>query len=163
MTAMDERQLMGDDLLAHHCKGTGGQDAAEISRLVALAAQCFDAGEFALLGELFRRGQMDIGGLADPIVGAEGVQKFVEERLILHKGLPRTQHLIGGIVVTVSPDRTTAAASSQVTVLQGLDRELKPILSARYDDEFQRDQDGWYFSSRIGRYGMVGDLSRHLR
>ena len=138
-------------------------DEAEILKLIHRAAHAFDSAQFDEFASIFARATTNIGGLAAPIVGADGVRAFVRDRLILHRGKPRTQHRISNTVITVDETARTAAATSYVLVIQGLDGVITPILAGRYNDTFASEGAGWYFTSRTGSDGMVGDLSRHLR
>ena len=78
-------------------------------------------------------------------------------------GTPLTKHVITNPIVTVADDGLTGTCRSYYTVLQKApDAPLRPIITGRYRDEFEKVDGEWRFSRRHMGIDQVGDLSLHL-
>lgn len=128
-------------------------------------AELFDSGQHEAFSQLFARGSLIFKGIDPPCVGPDGVLDFINRRVILHGGKPRTNHVMSNIVVRVADDGATATARSHVAVYQATaDLPLQVIVTGHYNDRLARDDDGWYFVERTaGGGGLTGNLSQHLR
>lgn len=147
---------------------SGGMDHVEaISRLMHQYGYRIDDGDFAGVGDLFRRGRLVmLGSRPVTLEGAEAVHRAMEDALIVYDGgTPRTKHLTSNILVDLDDDARRATARCYVTVLQAVagDLPLQPIFSGNYQDRFARADDGWYFEERVIRSDLIGDMSRHRR
>jgi len=140
-------------------------DVERIHDLMLRYAELFDGGDLEGFAELFVRGSLTFKGIDPPCIGSEGVLDFIDRRVIMHRGKPRTNHVMSNIIVRVGEDRTTATARSHVTVFQATpDLPLQVIVTGQYNDVFARDESGWYFVERTaGGGGLTGNLTQHLR
>ena len=76
---------------------------------------------------------------------------------------PRTKHVLGTVLIEVDQPAGTAAARSHFTVFQAVpDIPLQPVLAGRYHDTFTRADGAWWFTERMVRPDLEGDLSRHM-
>jgi hypothetical protein len=123
-----------------------------------------DLGDWPGVGALFAH-----GALADEhgtvlAAGADAVEAFYRSGTQLHDGTPRTKHLVLNTILEVDEDAGTASARSSYLVLQQPPGgELRPIITGRYSDAFERAEDTWRFTERRFLVDLVGDLSSHLR
>ncbi len=139
-------------------------DVAEIRRLMHSYCELFDSGRIEQFTTLFARATLTFVGLDEPCVGSAGLQDFIDRRVLLYDGRPRTNHVVGNVDIDVAPDRLSARATSHVTVLQATrDLPLQVIGTARYADRYGRDDGGWYFAERRATGLLRGDMSQHLR
>lgn len=136
----------------------------EIRNLLGTYCERMDGADFDGIGALFAHGT-----LADehghPIAaGATAVAEFYRKGTQLHDGSPRTKHLVSNSVLAVDEPSGTAVVRSSYLVLQQTgDRPLQPIITGRYQDAFERAEDGWRFTERRFFVDLLGDLSQHLR
>ena len=82
----------------------------------------------------------------------------------LADGTPRTKH--GTSTIDLSVDEESGATKSEcyVTVFQQTEGfPLQPIFSGHYFYDFECVDGSWRFKKRVIRYGLVGDLSAHLK
>jgi len=136
-----------------------------IENLLYLYAERIDAGEFAGVGELFARAT-----LLDPngerlAAGRDEIQALFERSTKRYPdGTPGTQHVTTNTVLTLADSGREASARSRFTVMQALpDFPLQCIIAGSYQDEFACEDDtGWYFTQRLMKPRLIGDLSRHL-
>jgi 3-phenylpropionate/cinnamic acid dioxygenase small subunit len=138
--------------------------AREIEHLLYTYAERVDAGDFAGVGALFAHGTV-FG-----VRGAAAVQALYEQTTRRHPvpgvegpGTPRTQHLVGNVVVEVDEDAGTATGRSRFQVLQATDTlPLQAVVAGRYRDTFHRVGGAWCFRSREADVDLLGDVSQHL-
>lgn len=138
--------------------------AQEVRNLLGEYCERMDLGDWPGVGALFAH-----GALADEhgtvlAAGAGAVEAFYRTGTQLHDGSPRTKHLVLNTILEVDDDAGTATARSSYLVLQQPpDGELRPIITGRYRDAFERADAAWRFTERRFLVDLVGDLSRHLR
>jgi len=142
-----------------------GSAEAEIRDLMHRYAELFDGGKIDEFADLFARGTLHFRGLDEPCIGSQAVRDFIDRRVILYDGRPRTNHVVTNILVEVDPAGSAATARSYVIVLQATpELPLQPIVTGRYHDVFAHDAStGWHFVEREARGGLRGDISHHLR
>jgi 3-phenylpropionate/cinnamic acid dioxygenase small subunit len=136
----------------------------EIAALIFRYAELLDAGDFARVGKLFQHARYGAG--EGPLtLSGEDVAKLNRDLVIVYEdGTPRTKHVITNLVIEVDEEAVTAAARSYFVVLQQTpDAPLRPIVSGRYHDRFERVDGRWRFAERRIQVDLEGDLSRHLR
>lgn len=122
-------------------------------------AELFDTGQFETFASLFEHG---VWHTAEP--GAEGVRRYIEERVVTYDGSPRTKHVTTNLVLDVDEDAGTAAARSYVTVFQSLEPgDLRAVFSGRYRDRFERVDGEWRWRERTIIHDLTGDVSGHVR
>jgi 3-phenylpropionate/cinnamic acid dioxygenase small subunit len=138
-------------------------DTDRIRNLLGTYCELVDSADFAGVGALFARGAM--GGLnGSPFaVGAAAVEGWYRDGLTVHDGTLRTRHLVTNSVFDEPAADGAVIVRSAYLVLQAVDGlPLQPIITGRYVDRFERDEDGtWYFAERRFTADLVGDLSRH--
>jgi 3-phenylpropionate/cinnamic acid dioxygenase small subunit len=135
-----------------------------IESLIAAYAELVDDGDFEGVGDLL--GDATFAGAAGgSVTGRDAIEKMLRENVIVYDdGTPRTKHLITNLAIEVDEEIGTAIARSYFTALQALpDAGLRPIVSGRYYDRFERREGRWRFLERRVRTDLVGDTSRHLR
>jgi hypothetical protein len=136
-----------------------------IENLLYLYAERIDAGDFAGVGELFRRATLlDPNGQAFATGSDEIGAVFERSTKRYPDGTPGTQHVTTNMVLSLVDSGRRATARSRFTVMQALsDFPLQCIIAGSYHDEFAFDDtEGWYFTQRQMRPRLIGDLSRHL-
>ena len=135
----------------------------QIRNLLGRYCEHMDAGDFAVLAELFADATLADENGNVFAAGADEVRAMWERQTILYDGRPRTRHVTANPVITVDDDAATCTSS--YVVFQGTDNlTLQPIVTGRYADTFARDDSGaWRFRQRRYAIDHVGDLSHHLR
>lgn len=134
-----------------------------VRNLLGRYCELIDAGDFTGVGQLFAKGRLADEHGTELAVGADAVAAFYASIVRLHDGRPRTKHVVADTVLEPHGDGSITARSSYL-VLQALDGvPLRPIITGRYVDRFEEDDDGWYFAERRFTVDLARDLSRHLR
>jgi ketosteroid isomerase-like protein len=132
-------------------------DEREVLALVQRYADCIDSGDLDGLAELFSEAV-----LRSPRGAARGsaeVRALYDAVILGEDGRPGTHHVVFDAEVLVSPDGSTATATSFVTVVQG----GMPIVAGRYHDRFAKADGAWRFDERVVHLDLIGDLRSHLR
>jgi 3-phenylpropionate/cinnamic acid dioxygenase small subunit len=142
----------------------GESDEQAIRNLLFEYAARIDAGDLAGMAALFAHARY-VSGDGPALRGAAPVERINRALVILYEdGTPRTRHLTTNVRIEVDPAAGRAEARSLFTVLQQAPgRPIEPIVAGRYEDAFERAEEGWRFAARRIHVDMVGDLSRHLR
>ena len=139
-------------------------DIEEIRRLHHTYAWTFDSGDFDGFAALFEHGTLHLRGVDEPATGSAAVRRLLDRCVILHDGVPATNHLMHNLVVDIDEDGEQAGARTYVQVLQGLpDFPLQTIATAFYRDVLHRRDGRWTFTERVTDGSLRGDISRHLR
>lgn len=139
------------------------QDAEQIVTLMNRYVDLFDTGRLEEFAALFQDGVLRFEGLGE-FTGTTEVLGFIDRMVILYDGMPRTHHLMSNVSVEVDPEGLSATARSSVMVLQSLrDVPLRPIVTGRYADRFEKRQGSWCFVERTATRGLPGDVTHHLR
>ncbi len=135
-------------------------DIQEIKNLLYRYAELVDGGDFEAVGTLFDHATIDWGGTTT-IGATDATQQFERFTRRYDDGSPKTTHVITNAIVTVDGDE--AAARSRFTVLQATEAlGLQPIITGRYEDNFERVSGEWRFERRRYVVDLTGDLSQHL-
>lgn len=134
-----------------------------IENLVYRYAELIDQGELDAIGELLGRARF-IGPEGE--VHAEGGEAIAAIyrafTRLHHDGTPLSHHVTSNLIIEIDGD--TARSRSYFTVFQATESlSLQPVMAGRYADEFARDENGWYFTSRQIMPSLSGDLSQHLK
>ncbi len=139
------------------------EDSEAIVALMHRYVDLFDLGRLDEFAALFDHGVLRFEGLGE-FTGSAEVLGFLDRMVILYDGKPRTHHLLSNVTVDVEPSGMVATARSSVMVLQSL-REvpLRPIVTGRYSDRFEKVRGAWRFVERSATAALPGDISRHLR
>jgi hypothetical protein len=136
-----------------------------IENLLYLYAERIDAGDFAGVGEIFSRAiLLDPNGVRIA-AGSDEVQALYERSTKRYPdGTPGTQHVTTNMILTLTDSGRSATARSRFTVMQALaDFPLQCIIAGTYQDEFGYEEGvGWYFTQRLMKPRLIGDLSHHL-
>ncbi|MBZ5732982.1 nuclear transport factor 2 family protein [Nocardioides sp. TRM66260-LWL] len=131
-------------------------------------AELIDAGDLDGVGALLAHARLLADGPDGPVVVAEGREAITAlyrstTRIHPETGTPRTRHVTTNARIEVDEAAGTATARSVYTVLQATDSlALQPIVSGRYEDAFERADDGWRLTSRLIHVDLVGELGQHL-
>ena len=137
-----------------------------IENLLFSYAERIDAGDFAGVGELFARARV-LGPNGDVVGTGKDEIKTIFERStrVYEDGSPMTQHVTTNVILTFGSDGQTASTRSRFTVMQALpDFPLQCIITGYYEDRFRHDEaEGWFFTERLMKPKLLGDLSRHLK
>ena len=135
----------------------------EILHLINRYAFTIDTGDLEGFASLFEYGEWIKEGV-EPIVGRQQVREAISRIRIYEDGTPRTKHVTSNIDLNVDEESGTAKSESYVTVFQQTEGfPLQPIFSGHYFYDFARVDGSWRFTKRVIRYGLVGDLSAHLK
>lgn len=141
-------------------------DRLAIADLLYRYAELIDAGDFDGVGQLLAR--CAVGAPGSPTLsGAAAIAALYAATTrrypgpVGEVGTPRTRHLVLNPIIEVADG--TATARSTFCVVQCTDAvPLQPIVVGRYYDTFERDDDGWYFTTRRMDVEFLGDTSGHL-
>ncbi|MEC7608063.1 MAG: nuclear transport factor 2 family protein [Actinomycetota bacterium] len=139
-------------------------DQTAISNLIYEYARLIDSGDFAGIGELFKRGKIifkDSQQITE-ISGSKAIKELYEKTTRLYDGgTPRTHHATTNITLDI--DSNFAYTFSYFTVFQQLENlPLHPIIAGSYEDTFLFEDDEWHFLIREIKVSLVGDISQHL-
>ena len=139
-------------------------DQIAISNLIYEYARLIDSGDFAGIGELFKRGKIifkDSQQITE-ISGSKAIKELYEKTTRLYDGgTPRTHHATTNITLDI--DSNFAYTFSYFTVFQQLENlPLQPIISGSYEDTFRFEDNEWHFQIREIKVSLVGDISQHL-
>lgn len=133
----------------------------EIRNLLGTYSEVLDAGDWAGLGRLFARAELQDEKGRTIARGADQVTGLWSRMVRLHDGSPRTRHLVSGPVITV--DGATATCRSAFLVLQLVPgKALEPISAGRYRDAFACTDGAWHFTTRQFLLDQEGDMAMHL-
>jgi SnoaL-like domain len=137
---------------------------AQINRLMNEYCFAIDSGNLEALASLFLRGEWGMEGMA-LLKGYDEILCHLRENAIIYSdGTTRTRHLISNIDITIGNKSESASSQCYVTVLQQTeDLPLQPIFSGIYCDDFKCDPHGWYFTRRVVKSALMGDLSHHMK
>ncbi len=136
----------------------------QICNLLYRYAELIDSGQLAAAAELFRHARVHTGSGQSPL-DAEGLLQTWQSMLKLYPcGTPRTKHMITNPIVEVDEAAGRASCRSYYTVFQATDDFLlQPIISGRYQDEFECVDGEWRFSFRdYTLVDLIGNLAYHL-
>ena len=139
-------------------------DQIAISNLIYEYARLIDSGDFARIGELFKRGKIifkDSQQITE-ISGSKAIKELYEKTTRLYDGgTPRTHHATTNITLDI--DSNSAYTFSYFPVFQQLENlPLQPIIAGSYEDTFRFEDDEWHFQIREIKVSLVGDISQHL-
>ena len=129
-------------------------DHEAIRALIHAYVDAVDRADFEGLGALFEHGVLR--SPRGEARGAAAVTDWYRGVRVYKDGTPQTWHHVFGIEIDVDGDR--ARAHSYVTAIQ----HRKPIVSATYDDTFERVDGTWRFATRAVTMDLVGDLTGHF-
>jgi 3-phenylpropionate/cinnamic acid dioxygenase small subunit len=142
-----------------------GSDQQAIAGLLFAYAEAIDRGDFDAVGALFTHGEFHGRPGAPVRVGAaETSAMFAATVRLYPDGTPRTRHVTTNVFVEVDGTRASATSRSCFTVFQAVTDALalQPIIAGRYDDEFHRVGEQWWFRRRRISADLFGDLAHHL-
>ena len=135
----------------------------EILHLINRYAFTIDTGDLEGFASLFEHGEWIKEG-GELIAGRQQVLEAISRIRIYEDGTPRTKHVTSNIDLTIDEESGTAKSECYVTVFQQTEGfPLQPIFSGHYFFNFAHVDGSWRFKKRMIRYGLVGDLSAHLK
>jgi 3-phenylpropionate/cinnamic acid dioxygenase small subunit len=139
-------------------------DAIAITNLLYRYAELIDAGDYEGIGEHLAHAVITTDGSDRETRGAEAVAAMYHATTRKYDdGTPLTKHVITNPIVEVADDGLTGMCRSYYTVLQKAGgAPLRPIITGRYRDEFEKVDGEWRFCRRHMGIDQVGDLSLHL-
>lgn len=141
-------------------------DASEqIRNLIFAYAEAVDRGQFDRLSELCAHATFRLGPFGGPGLSGTDVSDFFRTNVIVYDdGTPRTKHVTTNVTIDVDEAQDHATARSYVLVQQQIPgRGIETIVSARYEDTFERVGGGWRFTNRVSHRDLAGDLTYHVR
>lgn len=138
--------------------------AVEISNLLYSYAELIDKGALDDAADLFRFARIRISGEQSLIDASQLLTLWHSVIKLYPSGTPRTKHMITNPIVEVDEAAGRASCRSYYTVFQATDDfPLQPIISGRYQDEFERVDGEWRFSFRdYTQVDLIGNLAYHL-
>jgi hypothetical protein len=135
----------------------------DILHLINRYTFTIDRGDLEGFASLFEYGEWIMND-AEPIVGRQQVREAIAKIRIYEDGTPRTKHVISNVDINMDEASGTAKSECYVTVFQQTAAfPLQPIFSGHYFFDFAHVDGSWRFKKREIRYGLVGDLSAHLK
>lgn len=137
-------------------------DEQAVRRLILAYCERLDAGDFDGVAALFARGVFR-SPAGTHLVGPDAVRRMYDPVVVYGDGTPRTKHVLGTVIVDLDPDGRAAGARSHFTVFQQTESlPLQPVLAGRYHDRFAHEDGDWWFTERMVRPDLEGDLTRHM-
>jgi ketosteroid isomerase-like protein len=139
-------------------------DVEAIRGLIHRYSSLVDSGDVERLGELFAHGSFVVPGTGTHASGrAEAERIFARSLRYYDDGTPQTMHLVGNVTIDVDDTGAWATAHSSTAVLQGTNvLPLQVILTATYDDAFEKTDGQWRFRERVVTFVHQGDTSHHF-
>ena len=139
---------------------TRADHVATLTARIHRYCELFDSGRMDEFAAQFEHGRWH---RAEP--GAAATRQWIADHVILHDGVPATQHCTSNLVVDVADDGQTATASAYVTVFQRVSGvlPLQPIFGGLYRDRFQQVDGDWQWLERSVHQLVRGDTSQHVR
>jgi ketosteroid isomerase-like protein len=138
-------------------------DEAAIRGLINAYCERLDAGDFEGVAALFARGVFR-SPAGTELVGPDAVRGQYEAVIVYPDGTPRTKHVLGTVIVEVDAERARATARCAFTVFQQAPGQpLRPELGGRYHDTFVHEDGAWWFTERMVRPDLWGDMAQHMR
>jgi len=140
----------------------------------AIRGLCFrytfmlDDGDFAGVAALLGRGVLRPampGVEAEPITGAEEIERFYTEQVITYRdGDPRTRHLITNQLIEIADDGTSATSRCYFTVLQRPPkRPYGIVVGGQYHDRFVKEDGTWRFAEKTIQVDHLNEIELHFR
>jgi ketosteroid isomerase-like protein len=142
---------------------TDARDAIE--NLLYTYAERIDLGDLDGVAELFADGEIAMEGTEMVRRGRDEIREMyaLATRLYEDDGTPKTKHVTTNVIVEVDEASGTAASRSYFTVFQQTPvLPLQAIISGRYHDRFEYQNDRWRFASRRIICDLIGDMSQHV-
>ena len=142
---------------------TDARDAIE--NLLYTYAERIDLGDLDGVAELFADGEIAMEGTEMVRRGRDEIREMyaLATRLYEDDGTPKTKHVTTNVIVEVDEASGTAASRSYFTVFQQTPvLPLQAIISGRYHDCFEYQNDRWRFASRRIICDLIGDMSQHV-
>ncbi len=138
-----------------------------IANLLYRYAELMDAGRLEECADLFAHARVLLGDPDDgepPVVDRDGLAAVWRSMVRIHDdGTPRTRHLVANPIIEVDDGAGSATCRSTYTVFQQAGSgPLRPVISGRYLDRFERVDGEWRFAERAYAMDLVGDLSQHV-
>ena len=142
---------------------TRADDHEAIRALIARYSTLVDSGDVAGLGELFAHGSFVVPGTDTHAKGSEAAQRIFARSLRYYDGIPNTLHLVGNVTVELDDAGLHATATSATAVFQSTDTlPLQVILTATYDDTFEKVGDTWVYRERVVTFVHEGVTDQHF-
>ena len=146
-------------------------DAVEIANLIYTYAEGMDLGDFEGVGALFERAEITTdpaqggpvrGAAAATRMYADWTRTYPDPRSPTGRTL-HTKHVTTNLQIHLAADGRSAKTRCYFTVMMQTEKlPLQPIISGRYQDEFEKVDGRWGFSRRHIITDLVGKLSEHL-
>jgi 3-phenylpropionate/cinnamic acid dioxygenase small subunit len=137
-----------------------------ISNLLFQYAEYIDDGQLELAADMFSHAQIKISSQKDQFIGKDEILALWKKIIILYPcGTPRTKHVITNPIIQIDELSGLAKVKSYFNVFQpDQNQVIRLILSGRYYDEFQLQNEKWVWSHRdYTHIDFAGDLSLHLK
>lgn len=143
---------------------TRADDYEAIRGLVHRYSTLVDSGDVAGLGELFAHGSFVVPGTNTHATGRAEAERIFGRSLRYHDGgTPNTMHLVGNVTIELDDAGTSATSTSYTAVFQGTATlPLQVILTATYDDTFDKVDGAWRYRERVVTFVHQGDTSQHF-
>jgi ketosteroid isomerase-like protein len=142
---------------------TRTDDYEAIRALVYRYSSLVDSGDVAGLGELFAHGRFVVPGTGTNAEGRAEAEHIFGRSLKYHDDTPQTMHLVGNVVIDLDEPGTSATSQSYTAVFQGTKTlPLQLILTASYEDSFEKVEGSWRYLERIVTFIHQGETSEHF-
>lgn len=140
------------------------EDFESIRALIYRYSTLVDNGDIAGLGELFAHGAFIVPGTGTNARGPKEAERIFARSLKYHEDhTPQTMHLVGNVTIDMEPSAIAATAHSYTAVFQGTSRlALQVILTASYQDAFEKIDGQWRFRERVVSFIHQGDTTEHF-
>ena len=139
-------------------------DRTAIENLLFRYARYVDTAQYDALGDLFAHASITANKTDTPLSGATVVSEYWRSTNKRYEcGTPRTHHVVTNLEFEPLPGSSRIRLKSCFTVFQAAPKlPLQPIACGRYDDVFERADDGWRFHTKHIEVTLLGEMSEHL-
>jgi 3-phenylpropionate/cinnamic acid dioxygenase small subunit len=137
-----------------------------ISNLLFQYAEYIDDGQLDSAADMFSHAQIKISSRQDQFIGKDELLALWKKIIILYPcGTPKTKHVITNPIIQIDESLGVAKVKSYFNVFQpDQNQVIHLILSGRYYDEFQLQNEKWVWTHRdYTHIDFAGNLSLHLK
>jgi 3-phenylpropionate/cinnamic acid dioxygenase small subunit len=138
-------------------------DRIQIENQIFRYTRYVDTCQWDDLGRLFTHARITANKTAQVLIGGDVIRDYWKGiNRQYENGTLNTHHVVTNLEWVETPDGHIQVKSC-FTVFQATPvLPLQPIACGRYDDVFEKADDGWRFRSKHIDVTLVGNMSQHL-
>jgi len=133
------------------CLHAARGDRDEVAALVHRYAELLDGGDVEGVVAMFSKATWRSAATGTVLRTPDELRAVYSALVPAAGSPPRTRHLMHNLVITHEDGSDDAAARCGYTVLEGDEpgAPVRILVVGRYDDRYQRDDDGWHLTDRL--------------